>query len=109
MTNTVRVAVLSAAHVHADGYLANLRAIPGVELAGLWDDDAARGLATAGRHDTTLHDTEASLLASGVDAGVIASVNSEHRRLVELAATAGVDVLCEKPLATRVDDARAIV
>jgi predicted dehydrogenase len=36
-------------------------------------------------------------------------VNSEHRHLAELAAAARVHVLCEKPLATSVEDARAMV
>jgi predicted dehydrogenase len=109
MKSQVRVGVLSAAHVHADGYLAILAGMPGVELAGLWDDDPERGRGTAARHGTTFHETEAGLLAGGLDGVVIASVNSEHRRLTELAAGAGVDVLCEKPLATRVEDARAMV
>jgi predicted dehydrogenase len=105
----VRLGVLSAAHVHADGYLAILAAMAGVELVGLWDEDAKRGRATARRHDVAFHRTEAALLGSGLDGVVVASVNSEHRRLTELAAAAGVDVLCEKPLATGVDDAKAMV
>jgi predicted dehydrogenase len=109
MTSDVRIGLLSAAHVHADGYLAALASMPGVELVGLWDEEDARGRARAARHEIPFFETEAALLGAGVDGVVIASVNSEHRRLTELATAARVHVLCEKPLATRVDDARAMV
>jgi predicted dehydrogenase len=104
----VRLGLLSAAHVHADGYLDVLAAMPGVALVGLWDDDEARGSATAARHGTAFFTSEAALLEQ-LDGVVVASVNSEHRRLTGLAAEARVHVLSEKPLATRVADARAMV
>lgn len=50
------------------------------------------------------------MLASGtVDAVYIATPNSEHRVYTERAAAAGVHVLCEKPLASTVEDAEAMV
>jgi predicted dehydrogenase len=97
------------AHVHADGYLELLATLPGVELVGLWDEDEGRGQAAASRQGAAFFPSEAALLEARPDGVVVASVNSEHRRLTELAAAAGIHVLCEKPLATRVDDARAMV
>ncbi len=108
LSGPVRLGILSAAHLHADVYLDILAALPGVELVGLWDDDAARGRAAAASHGIAFVATEAALL-DRVEGVIIASVNSEHRRLVELAAAAGAHVLCEKPLATRVEDARTMV
>lgn len=52
---------------------------------------------------------EVLLDSDKIDAVYIAVPNSEHRKFVEPAAGAGVHVLCEKPLAYSVDDARAIV
>lgn len=54
-------------------------------------------------------DYEALLRSGMVRAVYIAVPNSEHRTFVEPAARAGVHVLCEKPLAYSVEDARAIV
>jgi glucose-fructose oxidoreductase len=53
-------------------------------------------------------DYEALLHSGQVEAVYIAVPNSEHRTYAEPAARAGVHVLCEKPLAYSVEDARAI-
>ncbi len=47
--------------------------------------------------------------ASGLDAVYIAAPNHVHRVLVEQSAAAGLDVLCEKPMATTMADAQAMV
>lgn len=109
MQPPVRIGMLSLAHVHADGYLELLATMPGVELVGLWDEDEERGRAAASQRGCAFFSTEAALLEARPDGVVIASVNTEHRRLTELAAAAGLHVLCEKPLATRVADAHAMV
>jgi glucose-fructose oxidoreductase len=54
-------------------------------------------------------DYEGLLASRKVDAVYVATPNSEHRAYAEPAAHAGVHVLCEKPLAYSVEDARAIV
>ncbi len=43
------------------------------------------------------------------DAVLVSTWTSEHRSIVEAAAARGLHVFCEKPLATSVDDARAMV
>jgi len=104
----VRIGILSAEHVHAPTYISLLASMPGVHLVGIWDQDRARAVASAKPVATrAFHDADE--LLERVDGVVIASANSRHRRLVETAAEAGVHVLCEKPLATTVEDARAIV
>jgi len=108
MGRPVRVGVLSVAHVHAPWYLEALGAMPGVELVGLWDADPALADERARAVPTTSF-SEPELLLDGVDAVVVAGVNRDHGALAERAAAAGRHVLCEKPLATTVADARAIV
>ncbi len=46
---------------------------------------------------------------AAIDAVYVASPNDAHRPLVEAAAAAGIPVLCEKPMATTLADARAMV
>ncbi len=108
-TRPLRIGVMSLAHHHAESYLALLPSLPGVEVAGLWDEDADRGQTAARDQGLSLFRSEAELLGADLDGAIVASVNAEHRRLVELAATNGVHVLCEKPLATHVEDARRMV
>jgi predicted dehydrogenase len=52
----------------------------------------------------------AALASSGlVDAVIVASPNFTHRKVLEPLFDAGLPILCEKPLATTLDDARWIV
>ncbi|MDQ3870616.1 MAG: Gfo/Idh/MocA family oxidoreductase [Chloroflexota bacterium] len=105
----MRLGILSLAHVHAESYLAILRDLEGVELVGLWDEDPARGEAAVLQHGTRSFPSAEALLAAAPDGVVVTSVNAAHRSLTELAAAAGVHVLSEKPLAIRLDDARAML
>lgn len=105
----MRIGMLSLAHHHAEAYLQAVLSIPGLELGGIWDADEARGRAAAAAGGTEFHTSPEALLAARPDAVIVASENSGHRALVEAAAAAGVHVLCEKPLATTVADAEAMV
>lgn len=105
----MRIGMLSAAHLHVEAYIPLLQTLPDVEVIGLADEDQARGETVAGQFNVRMFDSYAALLKERPDAVVVCSENSRHRALVELAAEAGAHVLCEKPLATTLDDARAIV
>lgn len=106
----MRLALMSFAHLHAEGYITNLRAVPGAELIGTADNDLERGQRFAKQFGVQLFPTYADLLREQPEGVVICCENARHRELVELALAAGVKrILCEKPLATTVEDARAIV
>lgn len=105
----MKIGILSFAHLHAESYIQNLIAAPGVDLIGIADEDLGRGTYFASRFGTRLFDSYETLLAAQPDGVLVCSENSKHRPLVELAAAAGVHVLCEKPLATTPEDARAMV
>ncbi len=100
--------VLSAAHVHTDAYASQLAERDDVEFVGITDEDSERGREAAERHGTE-YVAGADALLECIDAAVVCAVNADHREWFERAAAAGVDVLCEKPLATTLEDARAIV
>jgi len=102
----LRVGVLSFAHYHAN-FWSEVFAARGV-LAGVWDDDIARGQDAAARFGTTHHASLDGLLER-CSAVAVCSETSRHAELVEAAARHSVAVLCEKPLGTSLADCERIV
>lgn len=105
----IRIGVMSFAHPHAEGYVENVRAIPEAELVGAADDDRTRGEHHAARLGLRLWPTYEDLLAQQLDGVIVCSENARHRPHVEIAARVGAHILCEKPLATALTDARAMI
>lgn len=103
----LKIGILSFAHGHAAGYAAALAGL-GVELAAA-DDNPDRLDALRRRGGLRVFDTYEELLAWQPDGVVVASENSRHRELTELAAAAGAYVLSEKPLATTLADCQAMI
>ena len=88
--------------------MAQMRTLPNVEIVGYWDDDAERLARLAPVFGCPAFSDVDELLAL-CDAVTVCSENVGHRALTERAAKAGKHVLCEKPLATNPDDAKAMV
>ena len=105
----MKIGILSFAHHHGEAYIANLRAIPGVEVCGVADEDPKRGKRLAQAHGAPFYPNYRALLESKPDGVIICSENARHLPLVEMAASYKINVLCEKPLATTLADARAVV
>jgi predicted dehydrogenase len=104
----LRVGLISFAHVHAPGIARTLAALPQVDFIGVHDGDAHRGRTVAEEHGARWHESLDSLLAAS-EAVILTSTNAEHRRYTEAAASRGVHVLSEKPIATGLADARAMI
>ena len=105
----MKIGIMSFAHHHGEAYIQNLRANPGVELVGVADNDTDRGQRIANEHGTQFFQSYESLIEAGPEGVIICSENNKHRELVEVAAADGIHILCEKPIATTVNDAGAIV
>ena len=96
-------------------HIRNLAITPGAAVTALadpvstslsWAKDALGEAATA----VATFEDSASLAKSGlVDAVIVASPNNTHRTVLEPLFDAGLHILCEKPLATTIEDARWIV
>lgn len=108
-TKTVKVAMLSFAHQHAFGYAGVLTALPDVEITVIADENAERGQKAAEMFNTKWVASIDEALAMDVDCAVICSENVNHKPMTLAAAKAGKHVLCEKPLATTVDDALEMI
>ncbi len=106
---SIRIGILSFAHMHAKSYASCLRRIPEASLVGIADDDLARGEEMAKQFGTRFFPSVESLLDEGLDGAIICAENAKHRRLTELAAPRTPHILCEKPIATNLADARAMI
>jgi predicted dehydrogenase len=104
----MRIGIMSFAHLHAEAYVGNLRNAPNVELVGFSDTDAERGKNYGDMFNVRWFPTHEALLAEKLDGVVICSENANHRELVELAAKAGVHVLCEKPIEITLEEAKML-
>jgi predicted dehydrogenase len=105
----IRIGILSFAHHHGEAYISNLRSMEGVELLGVADDDPMRGQTIAAQNKAQYFHTYEDLLEAKPEGVIICTENNHHRAFVEMAASRGIHILCEKPLATTLEDARAIV
>ena len=79
-------------------------------LLGCYDPDPrSRQLANERFGASCTDDMAAFLATPGLQAVYVAAPNDAHRGLVEAIAKAGIPVLCEKPMATTMEDAEAMV
>jgi predicted dehydrogenase len=83
----------------------------GAEIVALCDRDPDRLARTAEAFEIerTYTDAASMLGAEDLDFVDVATTAPSHRPLVELAAGAGLHVICQKPFAPTMDDARAMV
>lgn len=107
----IRIGIISLAHTaHAISYASALSSMENVSLAGIADDDSVRLNRHADQFRVPFYPTPQDLLhQKNLDAVIICSETNRHRELVSLAAQAGKDVLCEKPVATTIADARTMI
>jgi predicted dehydrogenase len=87
------------------------RDIEGVEIVALCDTDSDHLKVTANEFgiERTYADASAMIAAERLDFVDIATTVRSHRALVEMAAQAGIAVICQKPFAQSLEDAQAMV
>ncbi len=77
-------------------------------VVGVADADPDRAARLAGELGARPHADLEALLGAGVDLLVVATPNRHHAEAAATALERGVGVLCEKPMATTMRDARAL-
>jgi len=109
VTARLRIGILGAARIADEGIVAPARTL-GHELVAVAARDRARAEAFAAeRGIAAVHDTYADVIADpDVDLVYNALVNSLHTRWNIAALQAGRHVLCEKPLTSNAEQARAV-
>lgn len=85
--------------------------IEGVEIVAVCDRDRGKAEAAAARHGiAAIHDdAEAMLRSEALDFVDVVTTVESHRPLVEAAARHRLPVICQKPFAETLEDARAMV
>jgi predicted dehydrogenase len=101
MTSRIGLAVIGAGRMGSNHARLIAAGAPEVRIVAIGDIDgaAASRLAAEIGGATAFGDPLAAITAPGVDAVLVAVSSVHHRAIVEAAAAAGKDVLCEKPLA----------
>ena len=90
---------------HAPEYQEN----PGCELTAYFDGIPERAKALADQYGGKAYDSIDALLKSGVDAVSVCVANVDHAFVTVKALDSGKHVLCEKPMATTLEDCEAMV
>jgi myo-inositol 2-dehydrogenase / D-chiro-inositol 1-dehydrogenase len=113
-TETIRYGLVGTGMMGVE-HIQNLAITPGAVVTALADPVEtslgwAKGALQERAEGVQAFDTPAALAASDLcDAVIVASPNHTHREVLESLFDAGVHILCEKPLATTIEDARWIV
>ena len=107
----VNVGVLGFAHGHVMSYGKNWLEHPelGVKIVAGWDHDADRCAQSCEALQARAYATAEEMLASDIQAVVVSCETKYHPDMVELAAAAGKDIICYKPMGLRMKDADRIV
>jgi 1,5-anhydro-D-fructose reductase (1,5-anhydro-D-mannitol-forming) len=110
MNARLRWGLIGASTIAAQHMIGAIRANGG-DVVAVMSASAERAKAFASKHDIRRSTTELAALVGGddIDAVYISTTNELHRDQALAAADAGKHVLCEKPLALTLADARAIV
>ena len=96
MTSPLRIAVLSAWHVHAEEYGRAALDHPDTELVAVWDDDAERGAALAETLGVPFEaDLEALLAREDLDGVTCTTATTDHDEILGRALSAGKHVFTE--------------
>jgi predicted dehydrogenase len=107
----LRVAVVGAGGIAQVAHLPVLRRLPGVAVAAICDNDIGKAQALAARFEVaeTYDDIEEVLRHARADAVAICTPNHLHEIHAQAALSAGLHVLCERPLALSVDGVERVL
>ena len=106
---TFRVGIAGCGAISRN-HLEAFRALDNVQIVGVCDVDAERARATAEAWGIPNAVTSVEeLLTLGLDIVSVCTPHPTHEEVVLQAAAAGVNVLCEKPIATQLESAERMV
>ncbi|MCV3296611.1 MAG: Gfo/Idh/MocA family oxidoreductase [Oenococcus sp.] len=106
----LNVAVIGCGKIAQMRHLPEYAANPNVTLVGYFDYTAQRAARAAQEYGGQVYASIKELLAdSKIDAVSVCLANAAHAQVSIQALEAGKDVLCEKPMATTIEDCKAMI
>ena len=96
--------------LHSFGYASVLNDLPDAELVAAWDSDLDRLKKCCKQLNISKPCKSIDeILSMPLDAVIICSRNNTHLELAEKAAQSGKHILCEKPIATTIEDGQRMI
>lgn len=106
----IHLGILSFAHGHVGVYCGQMAGWDDVRLVAAWDDDPARGAASAEKFGMTYRPhLEDVLGCREIEAVIVGSETNKHADLCVAAAEAGKHILLQKPMALSLADCDRII
>lgn len=111
MSTPVRIGVVGAGAIAVYGHVPSFQAAPGAEVVAICDTNLERAQAAAAKFNIpNAYSDYRSMIDQGkLDAISVGVPNALHAQVAIYALERGLHVLCEKPMATRVEDGEAMV
>jgi 1,5-anhydro-D-fructose reductase (1,5-anhydro-D-mannitol-forming) len=111
LTQGLRWGLIGASDIAATSIIPGISARPGSRVIAVYSRSAQRGEAYARRHgiERSYHHLDGLLADPEIDAVYVSTTNDRHYGETIAAVGAGRHVLCEKPLALNLRDAREMV
>lgn len=109
MAKPMRWGLIGASTIAAEHMIGAIRSQPGQTVASVLSSSAERGAAYAATHGIDRAASSLDDLLGDCDAVYISTTNEKHHAEALAAIAAGKHVLCEKPLAMTLADAREMV
>lgn len=105
----MNIGIMSFAHIHATSYANAIKQIPGVTLTAIYDTNIERGSDAAKQFAVQFYEDRDLFLQADISAVLICSENVLHKEMAVAAAYAKKHILCEKPIATTIEDALEMI
>lgn len=105
-----RIGLIGCGKIAQVRHIPELAAHPLAEIAGYYNPTESRARQMAGLYGGKVYDSIDEMLSDpSVDAVVVSLANSAHADVSIRALLAGKDVLCEKPMATSIEECESMV
>ena len=106
----IRIGMISYWHVHAEDYTRQVLKHPDTEIAGIWDEEPARGREKAEKYGVPFYESLDDLLnRPEIDAVVVDAPTNIHAEVMIKAAKAGKHIFTEKVVAATDAEVRDIL